>query len=150
MEDIKRAKDLLSIDGTTLALCKGSWTHTSRERGIRPMVDFICGGVGPKGFCAADKVVGKAASLLFVLAGAGQVYAEVMSEGAIAVFETHGISWSCDTKTEHIINRQGTGLCPMEQAVSGTDNPSEALAAIKCKLAELSASSKSSDSKIKG
>jgi hypothetical protein len=39
--------------------------------------------------------------------------------------------------TENIINRSGTGLCPMEEAVKDIDDLKEALAAIQAKVAAL-------------
>lgn len=95
------------------------------------MMEFITAGINLNGFSAADKIVGKAAAMLFVSVGVREVYACVMSEQAVKVFLKYGVQHSCDTLTQAIINRTGTGLCPMEQAVKDIENPSEAFDAVK-------------------
>lgn len=90
---------------------------------------------------AADKIVGKAAAMLFVLLGIRCVYAEIISEGAAEVFERYGVEYSFGTKTRAIINRKGDGLCPMEMAAKDTETPEETLVAVNKKLGELRANS---------
>ena len=89
-------------------------------------------------FYAADRVVGKAAAFLYVLLGVRGVYADVISDGAVRVLTAHGIEYCYGKKTPGILRRDGKGMCPMETAVGQTDDPNEALAAIRAKLAELS------------
>ena len=43
------------------------------------------------------------------------------------------------TIAEHIVNRRGDGLCPMEIAASGITDPTEALAAVRKTVAALRA-----------
>ena len=62
-----------------------------------------------KGFSAADKVVGKGAAFLYVMAGVKEVYASVMSEKAAALLSEYGIDGFCGQKVDRIRNRQGTG-----------------------------------------
>ena len=90
-----------------------------------------------KGFCAADKVVGKAAAFLYVLLGVKTVYAPVMSRGAIDTLERYDIQSLYDCSVDKIINRAGTGICPMEETVWDISSPEEALIAVKIKLTEL-------------
>ena len=61
-----------------------------------------------------------------------------MSSGGKRTLEEHGIVAECEVETERIINRLGTGMCPMEEAVEGIDNPLEAECAIRRKLSDLS------------
>ena len=61
------------------------------------------------GFCAADRVVGRAAAMLFVKAGVHAVFAEVMSDGAAALLAAHGIDASCDVRAPQ---RSRTGKRP--------------------------------------
>jgi predicted transcriptional regulator len=98
------------------------------------MVEFINSGLDLNGFSAADKIVGKALAMLFALCKVKEVYAVVMSQGAIKIFEKYKIKYSYKTLVEAIINREGTGPCPMEAAVKDIDDLSEALYAIKNKL----------------
>lgn len=139
--DINRAKELLQGAGTTCVLCKGDKTYTSDKSGIAPMLGFLADGTNLHGFSAADKIVGKAAAMLFIRAQVRAVYGEVMSSAALALLEKHGIEASFGTLTDRIINRHGTGSCPMEIAVADIENPEEAEKALRHKLAELSARS---------
>ena len=133
MTDLEHAKQLLDSGSYTCVLCKGTCTYTSTASGIAPMVDFMENGYNLKGFSAADKIVGKAAAMLFVLAGVTALHAHVLSQSAAAVLSAHHIPFSYDTMTEQIINRKGTGLCPMEQAVCGITDLQAAFTAIKAK-----------------
>lgn len=137
MNDLEQAKALFVSGAHTLVLCRGDRVVSSHERGVKPMLGFIETGVDLNGFSAADKVVGKAAAMLFVLAGVRAVYAGVMSSGAKAVLERHGVASFYDVLTETIINRAGTDICPMEQACAGVDTPQQALAAIQKRMKQL-------------
>lgn len=137
MGDLERARHLL-IDGAyTCVLCKGDLLYTSTARGVRPVLDWITTGQDLSGFSAADKVVGKAAAFLFLRAGIAHLYACVISEPALAVLQAGGIPVEYGSLVPGIINRTGDGPCPMESAVSGTDDPDQALDLIRKKLAEL-------------
>ena len=67
MTDLELAKRNLA--GHTICLCKDGKLLTSNKRGISPMMDFIEEGRDVTGYSVADKIVGKAAAFLFVLAG---------------------------------------------------------------------------------
>ena len=133
MTDLDRAR--AALPGHTLALCRGGEVVTSDRRGVMPMLGFLREGRDLSGFCAADRVVGRAAAMLFAKAGVRAVHAEVMSDGAVALLAAHGIDASCDVRTAAIENRQKTGLCPMENAVAGIEDIDAGIAAI-CRRAE--------------
>ena len=133
MTDLDRAR--AALPGHTLALCRGGEVVTSDLRGVMPMLGFLREGRDLFGFCAADRVVGRAAAMLFAKAGVRAVHAEVMSDGAAALLAAHGIDASCDVRTAAIENRQKTGLCPMESAVAGIEDIDAGIAAI-CRRAE--------------
>ncbi|MDE7303848.1 MAG: DUF1893 domain-containing protein, partial [Oscillospiraceae bacterium] len=135
--DITEAINIFNGDKYTCVLCKESAVYVSTERGVKPLLDWLDNGIDLQGFSAADKVVGKAAAFLYVLHGVKEVYAKVMSEGAICVLNDNGISTKYDIAVKNIINRAGTGDCPMEEAVGELSSPLEALKAIKLKLTQL-------------
>ncbi|WP_195983392.1 DUF1893 domain-containing protein [Clostridium sp. D33t1_170424_F3] len=139
MNDWENAIRRLEESAYTCVLCKGETVYTSEKRGVAPLVGWITSGVDLRGFSAADKIVGKAAALLFALAGVKRVYAPVMTETALAVFARHGIEAHCQTITKQIINRAGTGPCPMERTVSSINDPEKALKAIQQTMEQLSA-----------
>ena len=123
MTDIERAKQILISEGCTCVVCKGNSIHISQKRGVAPLMELLDGGADIRGYSAADKVV--------VLLGISEIYAAVMSRGAKAVFDEHGIKYSCGEEVEYIVNRQKDGMCPMERAVRDIDDPAEAPKKIK-------------------
>lgn len=80
--------------------------------------------------------------MLFIKAGICAVYARTMSELARAMLLAHGIPASYETLTDRIINREGTGLCPMESAVAHTDDIDLGVELIFRRLDELKAARK--------
>jgi predicted transcriptional regulator len=118
-------------------LVKGSEIITSTKTGIAPMIDFLTEQKNMKGFSVADKIVGRAVALLFAKAEISEVYADVMSQSAVQILEKYNIKYSYNIITENIINRAGTGICPMEETASTIDNPDDAFVALKAKLEQM-------------
>ncbi|MBQ7980841.1 MAG: DUF1893 domain-containing protein [Oscillospiraceae bacterium] len=137
MTNLEKAKKILKDSGCTCVLCNGEQIYTSTERGVKPMLEFIDSGTDLRGFSAADKVIGKAAAMLFCHAGVAEVYADVMSKAAADFLSGRGIPFSYGTLTDKIINRKGDGICPMEQVTAEISDTEEAICAIKKRLAEL-------------
>lgn len=135
MEDLNNAKTLLEQEGYTCVLCLGDRIHTSRHRGVQPLMALL--NVDISGFSAADRVVGKATALLYCLLGIRQLYAKVISDAAIAVLAQHRIPVQWDTRVAHIVNREGTGRCPMELATEHISDPALAPDAIRKMLKQL-------------
>ena len=133
MKDIELAR--LSLEGHSIALCRMNEIITSDKRGIAPMMDFIAEGKDLRGFSVADTVVGRAAAMLFVRAGIKDVYARTLSIGGKEFLEAHGINVTFSELTENIMNRIGTGICPMEETVKNIDDPDEGYSALAAKLA---------------
>lgn len=131
---MSRAARLLEQGDYTCAACLGDRVYTARERGVKPLADWLRRGVDLMGFSAADKVVGKAAAFLYVLLGVRCLYAPVLSEPARAVLEKFGVEVTWDTLVPYIINRRGDGMCPFEAAVMELTDPREAQKVIFDKL----------------
>lgn len=139
--DLARARALLAQGEHTVVLCRGAATYTDTRRGVAPLLSLLDGGKDLSGFCAADKVVGKAAALLYCRLGVVAVYAPVMSVPARETLDRAGITALWDDSPSAIRNRAGDGLCPMEIAVWETQDPEEAEVLIRCRLAQLQAAS---------
>lgn len=140
MNDTQRAKELLCAQGSayTCVLCRGDEILTSTKTGIAPMMDFLDSGADLCGFCAADRIVGKAAAMLFVLAGVREVYAEVITDEAIRILSERQIGVSFSQKVPMIINRMGSGPCPMEATVKDLECPQKAREEIRKTMLRLS------------
>ena len=81
-----------------------------------------------RGADVADKVIGKAAALLFAYGNVRSLWAARMSEAARDYLRAAAILFEYDELVPAILNRGGTDLCPMEQRALGMDNPGEAFA----------------------
>lgn len=125
--DLVKASSLLLENEYSCVICKGQELYTSRERGVLPLVQLLSKGCLFQDSSAADRVVGKASALLLILAGVKSVYAPVMSESALYILSYYGIMASCDSCVPMILNRAGTGPCPMEEAVDNIKDPVQAL-----------------------
>ena len=62
------------------------------------------------------KVICKAAASLMILGGVRQGYTRTISQPALRLLQEAGVMVSCDEVVDHIINRDHTGWCPLEQA----------------------------------
>ena len=134
------------LDAARIILCEKSATCVFKkdndeivlfERGIKPLINLIDSGKSFKGYSVADKVVGKAAALLYCKIGISEIYAGVISRIAGKVLEQAGISVVYGELTDRIINRNGTGFCPMESAVVDIDDTDEAETVLRQHVAAL-------------
>ena len=92
-----------------------------------------------RGACVVDRIIGRASALVFADGGAAAVYGQVMSRAAQAELQARGIACRAGELVDGIVNRQGTGMCPMEQAVLNITQPEPALAALRQTVARLMA-----------
>lgn len=123
---------LHSDDQLTCAVCGPNGTLTAQDRGIKPILHWL--GQAPaqlSGGCVADKVVGKAAALLFIQGGIAGLYTRIISQPALDALNAHHIPTTYDQLVPRIVNRTGDGLCPMESRVITVDDPAEAYLALK-------------------
>ena len=135
--DLQKAIRLLDTGNYTCVLCRAEQVHTSARRGVAPLMNWLEAGMDLTGFCAADKVVGKATALLYCLLGVQAVYAKVVSQAALRVFEARKLPCSYGEVVPAVRNRAGNGLCPMELATRDIEDPAEAPDAIRAALARL-------------
>ena len=134
--DIATARSLLA-GNVTCAFVKGNKTFVRTERGVAPLLALIDSGEDYGGFSAADKVVGKAAAMLYVRLGIKELYAGVLGVTGAEVLYRHGIRYDYGTLTDRIINRAGDGYCPMELAVENVSDAEEGERKIRARSKEL-------------
>lgn len=105
-------------------------------RGIAPVMTlYESGSLG--GAYVVDKIVGKAAAMVMTLGGVSGCYAVTLSRAALEWFNASGVPVRYNKLVDRIINREGNGICPMEETVADTDDAEEALTALKAKLSEM-------------
>ena len=87
----------------------------------RPLLD---------GASVADKVIGKGAAALMIAGGVKEVYADVISNAAMELFEKYATTVSYDQKVAYIVNRRGDGICPVEERCAECNTIEECLVKI--------------------
>lgn len=106
--------ELLHREQCSCVIANGD-IRTFRQRGVADLYellnrepDFL------QGSSVADKVIGKAAAALMILGGVKEIYADVISEPALALLREAAVKVSFGQAVDHIINRTQTGWCPLE------------------------------------
>ena len=119
-----------------VVLRDGEIVRAETGRGVAPMIRLYEDGA-LQGAYVVDKIVGKAAAMLMTLGGVSGCYALTVSRAALDWFVGHGIPVEYEVCAEYIVNRTGDGMCPMEQTVKELTDATEALVALKHKIAQL-------------
>lgn len=122
----------------TLIGAKEDEIYTSTAHGIRPIMMKIKNNpLYFQGYTMCDKIVGKAAAMLFVRSQIAYLYAHTLSEAGKAILDQYQIPYSYHELAKVIINRDGTDMCPMEKTVLNIDNLDAAYEALDRKVKEL-------------
>ena len=108
---------------TCVAADEDGIVFTSREKGIKPMLDLLkryeTGECKP--LYQSDMIIGKAAVLIADHCGVKWIYADVVSEAAIKLSHERGIDIAYRERVPRILNRQKTEEGPYEAALNGVD-----------------------------
>jgi hypothetical protein len=141
MSDLDTAKSRLFEENLTLAIVKNGEilfeTGSHRISGFLGAIEQL--GARLEGASAADRIAGKAVALLCVYAKISDVYAEVLSRKAKAVFEENGIRHEWNALVDNILNLNKSGVCPFEKAAAEISDPKDAYKAFKALQESLSA-----------
>ena len=135
--NLAKAKEIMIREEYTLVIVKNE-VRTFRERGVKPLLSLLDSSIDLSLASASDKVVGKAAAMLYVKLGIKELYASVLSKPALEVLTKNGISAEYGELVGAIRNRSGDGFCPMESAVINITDIDDAVLAVRAKTAELS------------
>ncbi|MCI9272379.1 MAG: DUF1893 domain-containing protein [Clostridiales bacterium] len=128
---------LLKHDAACAAARQGNVEY-SKEKGIKPLLNWLeCEKSPLKQASVADKVVGKAAALLFAYGGVSHLHALVISEPAAKALEELSIPFEYEKRVPYIINRTRTGMCPMEKQVLEISDPQRAYQVLRQLVKEL-------------
>jgi len=134
-----RARDSIRAEGTSCVVIRGEEVvHTADGRGVAPLLALYKEDIGKlAGSSVVDRIIGKAAAMILVLAGVRSVYGDVMSLAAQTYLSARGIPFGYGQSVERILAQNGTDLCPIESSVLAIDDPAAGLAAITQRVAEL-------------
>lgn len=115
------------MEEVTCTVIKENKIWQSNLPGLRPLMNWLLN--EPEiieGSYVIDKIVGKAAAMLLIYGKASRVHGKTMSKASDEVLTAHGIEHSWDVLVDHIVNRDGTDMCPMEKKVLDVTEPQEA------------------------
>ena len=114
-------------------------TRTFHERGVKDLHRLLT--QEPEilsGASLADKVVGKGAAALMIAGGVAWVYADVISQAAMELFEQSRVEVQYAEIVPNIINRAGTDICPVEKLCRDCQTAAECLPLIDKFIKEMS------------
>ena len=136
---ISRARERLQSGLATCIVTRdGVIIREASGNGVKPILELLDN--EPEALYGAevvDKVIGKAAAMLLVLAGARYVYGEIMSVSGRETLQKHGIIAEYGICIDVISNRDGNGICPLEKSVLKVEDAREAYQILKNTIAEL-------------
>lgn len=122
---------LLHDGGYSLVVANGEM-NTFSGRGVADLYKLLNEDPGfLRKASVADKVVGKAAAALMIVSGVKELYADVISQGALDLLQGTDTKVSYKKAVPHIVNRSGTGLCPLETRCYKQQSPEGCLSEIR-------------------
>ena len=123
---------LLTAEDCSCVIRHGDTIRLFRGRGVSDLLrllheepDFL------RGSFVADKVVGKGAAALMIAGGVAGLWAGIISRPALDLLAGSQMKVAFGEEVPAIINRAGTGLCPVEQACAGCTTAEECLPRIE-------------------
>lgn len=139
MNDIELAKNLLDNEQRALVIVKdGKVLFSVDGKGIKPIYtafnelkDEL------KGSSVADKVIGKAAAMIYEHAAIKELSTKLISENAINVLGNTSIIYEYEKSVPYIKNRDQSGMCPVETLSLKVNNIDDLLVEISSFLANI-------------
>ena len=126
------AIEMLHREGCSCVITDGIEFRMFHQRGVKDLYDILS--TQPellRGAFIADKVVGKGAAALMIIGGINSLYTDTISVTAQELFDRYKIEVKYDKLVPHIINRAGTGVCPVESLCKECNTAEECLPLIK-------------------
>ncbi len=114
-KELQEAVDCLEKEGCSCVIRNDNQVRIGRARGVYDLYKFYT--EEPQvmfGSVVADRVVGKGAAAVMVLGGVRMLHTKVISETALQLLREASVDTRYDTLVPYIINRAGTGMCPLE------------------------------------
>ena len=126
------AIEMLHREGCSCVITDGAEFQMFHQRGVKDLYDILS--TQPellRGAFIADKVVGKGAAALMILGGIDSLHTDTISEAALELFGLYNMEVKYGKLVPHIINRAGTGMCPVESLCKECKSAEECLPLIK-------------------
>ncbi len=128
----EKAKQQLLESGYTFVLVKGEQIFTSNGRAVATLMQLLREDSSLlKDSYIADRVIGKAAAMIMHYGGVKEIYADMISDPAVAYLEKHSLPFYYGQRVSNILNRDKSDLCPMERLCLNLDCSQTAYEEIK-------------------
>ena len=122
----------LVAENCSCVISNGNEIYVGRERGVADLFRLLKENPGLlAGAFVADKVVGKGAAAIMVSGGVAEVHALVISRPALELVQRSGVTVSYGELVGNIINRNRTGICPVEALCADCHTAAECLPLIE-------------------
>jgi hypothetical protein len=139
MQNLEIAKKQLHDKDLTLVIAKNGQvifqTDSHRISGFIHAIDTL--GTQLNGASVADRVAGKALALLCVYARVNEVYADVLSKKAQALFEENNVACHWKQLVDNVLDLTRTNMCPFEKAAEGINDPKDSYSKFKALLEKM-------------
>lgn len=140
---LEQLKQQLHAGGYSCVIANGTEVRTFTRRGVADLYDLLQNdGAFLKGAIIADKVIGKGAAALMIQGGAVNIYTDVISEPALALFQDANVQVSYARVVPFIENRDKTDWCPLEKRCFQKQSAAEIIPVIQEFIAQMKASGK--------
>ncbi len=130
--DISFLVDILHKEKCSCVVCKNDKVSLFHQRGIKDLLLLYNSSDSElEDALVADKVVVKGAAALMILGKVKAIHVDVISIPALKLLENAHIEVEYASLVPNIINRSGTGICPVEKLCSDCRTAEECLPLIK-------------------
>lgn len=131
--DLNLAKNRLIQKNLSLVIVNnGKVLFETESHGIGDLLKAIHKlGNNVKGSSVADRIVGRAAALIFVFSGVKAVFAVIASDGGIEVLTKNAVFYVYKKRVANVLNFAKTDVCPFEKLVARLSNPEKAYEVLK-------------------
>lgn len=128
--------EMLNRQGLSLLVFNHDSLTTHSNRGIRDLLLLIT--EQPErlhGAVVADKVIGKSAAAIMIVGGVKEVHTNLICTPARELFETNGVRVFATEEVPMILNRDRSGMCPMDTRIANIESIEECVAILQAGLA---------------
>lgn len=124
--------DMLNEQGLSLLVYNNGELTTHANRGIQDLLQLIS--EHPErldGAVAADKIIGKSAAAIMIVGGVKEVHTNLICTPARELFEKEGVLVFATEEVPMILNRDKSGMCPMDTQIANIESIDECVAVLR-------------------
>ena len=124
--------EMLNEQGLSLLVYNHDELTTHANRGIQDLLQLISEQPERlKGAVIADKIIGKSAAAIMIVGGVKQVHTNIICTPARELFEANGVQVFASEEVPMIMNRNRSGMCPMDTQINEVESVEECVAILQ-------------------